>query len=102
MTRIGTFAFAAPLWLHPGADGWHFVTVPQDLSDDIRDLTAGHRRGFGSVRVAVTVGATAWRTSVFPQSSTGCFLLPMKHAVRAAEGLQVDGAVEVTLEILDL
>jgi Domain of unknown function (DUF1905) len=85
VTRIGTFEFAGPLWLYSGADGWHFVSLPPEISADITDMTAGTRRGFGSVRVAVTVGATSWRTSIFPDSKTGAYLLPVKRAVRMAE-----------------
>lgn len=102
MTEIGSFEFDAALWLHPGADGWHFVTVPPEVSADIGDLTAGLRRGFGSVRVAATVGATSWRTSIFPDSRTGTFLLPMKKAVRAAEGLVAGDRVRARLELVDL
>jgi hypothetical protein len=102
VTGIGTFEFAAPLWRHPGADGWHFVSVPEEISDDIRDLTAGLRRGFGSVRVAVTVGRTSWRTSVFPAGRQGTFLLPMKKSVRAAEGLEAGDDVPMRLELIDL
>lgn len=100
--RIGNFRFTAALWRHPGPDAWHFVRVPEEESADIRDLTAGARRGFGSVRVAVTVGSTSWRTSVFPQAGTGCYLLPVKKAVRTAEHLQPDDPVPVRLELLDL
>ena len=64
MTRIGTFEFSAPLWQYPGADGWHFVSVPAEISDDITDITDHIRRGFGSVRVTVTVGGTTWQTSI--------------------------------------
>jgi hypothetical protein len=102
MTRIGTFAFSAPLWQHPGADGWHFVSVPAEISDDIADLTASTRRGFGSVRVTVTVGSTSWQTSVFPDSKSGTYLLPMKKSVRTAEQLVAGAAVEAQLEIVDL
>jgi hypothetical protein len=100
--RIGAFEFAAPLWLHPGAEGWHFVSVPLDVGADIRDLTAGVRRGFGSVRVAVVVGRTSWRTSVFPESGGGSYLLPMKKSVRTAERLVVGEPVTVRLELTDL
>ncbi|HEX7461497.1 MAG TPA: DUF1905 domain-containing protein [Dermatophilaceae bacterium] len=74
MTRIGTFGFAAPLWQYPGADGWHFVSLPAEISDDITDSTVGIRRGFGSVRVAVTVGRTTWRTSIFQDRKTGTYM----------------------------
>ena len=102
MGRIGTFEFAAPLWRYPGADGWHFVSLPPEISTDITDITAGIRRGFGSVRVAVTVGSTSWRTSIFPDSKTGAYLLPVKKAVRVAERLDVGDQVKAQLQIADL
>jgi hypothetical protein len=95
------FEFAAPLWRYPGEDGWYFVSLPLEISADINDITAGTRRGFGSVRVAVTVGATSWRTSVFPDSKTGAYLLPVKKAVRAAEGLEAGDDVRARVEIVD-
>ena len=102
MTRVGTFEFAAPLWRYPGADGWHFVSLPAEISGDITDMTAGARRGFGSVRVAVTVGGTSWRTSIFPDSRTGAYLLPVKKAVRSAEHLEAGDEVKAHLQIADL
>ena len=102
MTRIGTFEFAAPLWQYPGEGGWHFVSLPAEISSDITDITAGSRRGFGSVRVAVTVGVTSWRTSIFPDSKTGVYLLPVKKAVRVAEHLEAGDQVQAQLRLADL
>ena len=102
MIRIGTFEFAELLWRYPGADGWHFVSLPAEVSTDIADMTAGTRHGFGSVRVAVTVGATSWRTSIFPDSKTGTYLLPVKKAVRAAEHLEAGDEIRAQLQIADL
>ena len=102
VTRTGAFEFAAPLWRYPGADGWHFVSLPPGISGDIAEITAGIRRGFGSVRVAVTVGATSWRTSIFPDSETGAYLLPVKKAVRVAEHLKEGDQVQARLQIADL
>jgi hypothetical protein len=68
-----TFEFTAPLWRYPGAGGWHFVSLPPGIADEIADMTAGSRAGFGSVRVAVTVGTTSWRTSLFPDGKTGTY-----------------------------
>jgi len=99
---IGTFTFTAPLWRYPGADGWHFVSLPAGISADISDITAGTRRGFGSVRVTVTVGATSWRTSIFPDSRTGAYLLPVKKEVRLAEHLETGDDVRAQLQVADL
>lgn len=100
------FTFTAPLWrwraratAEPGA--WCFVTVPAGPSQEIRELTDGCTRGFGSVRVAVEAGTSRWRTSVFPDAASGGYVLPVKKAVRVAEGVAEDDELTVTLTILD-
>ncbi|MEQ0565453.1 DUF1905 domain-containing protein [Amycolatopsis sp. NEAU-NG30] len=94
--------FEAELWEWAArpTESWTFVTLPADVSDEIRERAAGRRRGFGSVRVRVTVGATGWRTSIFPDSSRG-YVLPIKRAVREAEGLEVGSTCAVTVELVD-
>jgi hypothetical protein len=102
VARIGTFEIGAPLWQYPSADGWHFVSLPAEVSAEIAEIAAGARRGFGSVRVDVTVGATSWRTSIFPDSKTGTYLLPVKKAVRVAEHLTAGDEVRAQLQLADL
>jgi hypothetical protein len=99
--------FDAELWTWDArrADTWTFVTLPTETSDEIRDLAtvgaAGPRRGFGSVRVRVTVGGSSWTTSVFPDSASGRYVLPIKRAVRNAESLDVGDIATVTVELID-
>lgn len=88
----------AELWLH-NSGSWVFVTVPEDESDEIHHV-APHPGGFGSVRVQVAIGETIWRTSVFPNAKTGCFVLPIKKAVRTAEQIDVDDVAQVQLTVL--
>lgn len=78
---------------------WFFAGVPDDLSAQIREIPRPHR-GFGSVRVLARIGGSEWRTSIFP-SSDGTYVLPLKRAVRDAEGVVDGGVVAVRLEILD-
>jgi hypothetical protein len=92
-------SFVADLWEHAGEGSWHFVTVPEELSEQLRDA-GGERRGFGSLRVRATVGATTWETSVFP-SKDGVFVLPVKKPVRRAEGLEAGEPVAVELALRD-
>ena len=58
----------------------------------------GKRRGFGSVKVEAICGESEWETSVFPQDY-GWFL-PVKAAVRRAEGLDEGDRAEVELTLL--
>ena len=93
--------FTAPLWERTAQGGWFFVTLPEEYGDDIREVPR-MPRGFGSVRVRVTVGGTTWSTSIFPDSKQGSYVLPVKKAVRTAEGIEEGDDVEVALEVLDL
>jgi hypothetical protein len=79
---------------------WFFVRLPIETADEVRDLTTGPPTGFGSVKVEVTIGSSTWRTSVFPETAAGTFVLPVKKAVRAAEDLEDGDTVEVSLLVL--
>lgn len=62
-------------------------------------ILTGKRRGFGSVKVAATIGASTWTTSLFPQKD-GSWFLPVKAAVRRAEALEEGAPVAAEIELL--
>ena len=102
-----TVRFSAPLqvWQGEAHGGVGYVVIAGTAAEAItghelmRRLELGRRRGFGSVKVTVRVGASEWRTSVFPQKSGGWFL-PVKKAIQRAEELVEGGLVEAELELL--
>jgi len=77
----------------------HFMSVPEELSGEIRAHAMAFRRGFGSVRVEVTLDDVIWRTSVFPVKSGGYFL-PIKVAVCRKVGIVAGDEVTASLELL--
>ncbi len=98
--RLSTWTFRAPVWRWREGS-WRFVTVPQGTSDEVDEVVGDATGGFGSVRVEVTVGGSVWRTSLFPSSEAGAYVLPVKKAVRVAEGLDDDDVAEVTIRLVD-
>jgi hypothetical protein len=94
------FTFTSTLFTPETMAAYVFASVPADQSAEIRELTDGLRRGFGSQRVRVTITDSVWVTSIFPESATGRFLLPVKKAIRLAEGLEVGDTPTVTIELL--
>ena len=98
-----TYEFDAELWLWSARkDSWTFVSLPTDVADEVLERGEPVARGFGSLRVDVVVGGTRWRTSIFPSSTGGTYVLPVKKAVRTAEGLGAGDTVHVGLTLVDV
>lgn len=105
---IETHTVTTTLWIWttdraPAA--WHFLTIDGQPADDIhatalmRRMEGGPKRGWGSIKVRAAIGETRWDTSIFPDKQRG-WLLPVKAAVRKAEGLVAGDAVTVTIDLL--
>jgi hypothetical protein len=92
------YRISGELWEYGGEATWVFVTLPADISAEIREQPRPSMRGFGSIRVTVTLGGSSWATSIFPDSKTGCYVLPVKKAVRLAEGVDAGDSVSIELE----
>ncbi|GAA3900822.1 DUF1905 domain-containing protein [Microbacterium invictum] len=82
-------------------EAWFFVGVPAELSADIREIPRVPR-GFGAVRVNVQIGTSKWRTSIFPDAQRREYVLPLKRAVRDAEGFSEGDVIRVRLEVLEV
>ena len=93
-------SFEASLWRWREGS-WFFVTLPHDVTDEIDDLVSGTTSGFGAVKVEVQVGTTRWSTSLFPSKEEGAYVLPVKKAVRTAEGLGDGDPADVTITLVD-
>ena len=94
------YIFEAELREWGGKGSWHFITVPMDVSGIIK-MSQDRRIGFGSVRVQAEISGINWKTSLFPDAKTGCYLLPVKAAVRSKGGFKSGSNFAVALSILD-
>jgi Domain of unknown function (DUF1905) len=103
-----THTLTAPLWIwttDKAPASWHFVTLDGEVADAIhalalmRRLEGGRKRGWGSIKVRATVGGTSWETSIFSAKEMGGWLLPVKAAVRKAEGLVAGDLVRLMVAV---
>jgi hypothetical protein len=76
------------------------VSLPKDLSADIKEMSEGMTNGWGSLKVEATLGPVVWRTSIFPDSKTGQFDLPLKLEVRKKNEIDEGSIIRVELNIL--
>jgi Domain of unknown function (DUF1905) len=92
--------FRGELWRWQGdaPAAWYFITVPIDLSLDLREVGKFLRLSMGMIPVQVQIGKTVWKTSLFPKAKEQTYLLPVKASVRKSEKLEVGVVVQVMLE----
>jgi hypothetical protein len=89
--------FVGKIWSWRGPAPYHFITVPEDACVGIRAVAPLVTYGWGVIPVSVQIGATEWETSLFPKD--GGYLVPIKDAVRKAEGLAEGDTATVSLAI---
>lgn len=94
------FEFKAKIWLYPGSSAWHFVCLPKKISKEIKAEFGDLARGWGSLPVKAKIGKTKWRTSIFPDSKTNTYLLPVKLKIRKKEKIKLGEIMKINLVVL--
>ncbi|MEY3366917.1 MAG: hypothetical protein RI973_72 [Bacteroidota bacterium] len=93
------YAFTAAVWLHPSPGGWHFVSVPKIIADEIRTNLSGLETGWGRLKATAAVGNSIWETAIWFDTKMNTYLLPLKAGIRKSENLAAGENVAVTIWI---
>ncbi|WP_404382803.1 DUF1905 domain-containing protein [Knoellia locipacati] len=94
---MSTWEFAGEVWEWRGPAPYHFVSVPEELCDDVRDAADVVSYGWGMVPVTLRIGATTWTTSLWPKD--GGYVVPLKDRVRRAEEIELGDVVSMEMHI---
>ena len=99
-----SLAATLPLTRWEGERGtYHLVTFIGAKAEELaarammERLETGRARGFGSLKVTARIGASEWRTSVFPQNQRSEWILLVSRKVMRAEKLAPGEPVDITL-----
>jgi len=80
-----------------GPAPFHFVAVDEEGCDDLRAVASVVSYGWGMIPVRGRVGDTTFTTALWPRE--GGYVIPIRDAVRRAEGLVLGAPVTVHLEV---
>jgi hypothetical protein len=89
--------FSGKLFYWRGPAPFYFITIPEEMSQDIKAVSKLVTYGWGVIPVRVVIGETEFTTSLFPKEK--CYLVPVKDKVRKAEKLSEGDDVMVRLEV---
>ena len=89
--------FEAEIWFWQGPAPWYFVTVPEEQSRELEEISGSVSYGWGMIPVRAQIGTTTWKTSLFPKD--GRYIVPIKASVRKEENLDEGDKVSVNLGV---
>ena len=89
------FYFSAKVWQHQGQGGWYFVSLPVEISKEIRDSLQFTKEGWGRLKADAKIGNTNWKTAIWFDTKHNTYLLPIKASVRKAAQILVDEMISI-------
>lgn len=91
------YDFSAAVWKYTGAGGWFFVTLPIEISDEIRTNLKWQEEGWGRLQAKATIGNSGWDTAIWYDTKHKAYLLPIKAEIRKKEKIELDKEIKVTV-----
>lgn len=91
------FEFSGEIWFWRGPAPWHFITVPEQQSRDLKAISAIVTYGWGMIPVSVRIGNSRWQTALFEKDER--YIVPIKASIRQREDLELGDQVTIQLEV---
>lgn len=89
--------FSGDIWYWKGPAPFHFLTVPEAQSAELKAIVHLVTHGWGMIPVQARIGSTDFTTAMFHKD--GCYVLPIKDKVRKAEGIEEGDHVTAHIEV---
>ena len=77
--------------------GWTFVSLPKEMSIEIRDNFKWLEEGWGRMKVTAKVGNSEWQTAIWFDTKQDTYLLPLKAKIRKKENVVIDKDVKIMI-----
>ena len=97
MTGKIKYEFSAKLWQHASPGGWFFVSLPKEMSKEIRSILKSEEEGWGRLKAFAKIGNSEWKTAIWFDSKNETYLLPFKTEIRKKENLEIGNQINVVL-----
>ena len=91
------YQFSAKLWKDNLEGGWHFVTVPNVISKEIRNHLKWQEEGWGRMKASVIIKELHWNTSIWFDTKINSYILPVKGEIRSKAKIKEGNIIEVGL-----
>ncbi|MCP9198833.1 DUF1905 domain-containing protein [Gramella sp. GC03-9] len=93
------YEFSATLWKYEGKGGWFFVSLPKEISEEIRNNLKWQEEGWGRMKVTAGLDRFRWETAIWFDTKIQTYLLPIKADIRSRAGLQEGEVLDLSIWI---
>jgi Domain of unknown function (DUF1905) len=91
------YEFSAKVWVYSGPNGWFFVSLPLDLTKEIRENLGWQEQGWGRMKAWAEIGKSQWETAIWFDKKQDTYLLPLKVEIRKSEALEREEEISVVI-----
>ena len=77
--------------------GWVFVSLPKELSIEIREKNKYLEEGWGRMKITAKLGQSEWQTSIWFDTKQSAYLLPLKAKIRKQENVVLGENVKISI-----
>ena len=92
-----TYEFTGSIWQHSPNGGWHFVSLPKDISQEIRNNLQWQEEGWGRMKAKAKIGDVEWDTAIWFDTKLDRYILPVKADIRRKLKLKLDQNIDVVV-----
>jgi hypothetical protein len=93
------YRFSADIWQHPSPGGWYFVSLPEEITREIRSQLQWLEEGWGRLSIIAKTGNSEWETALWFDSKRNTYVLPLKIEIRKKEKLELNQTITVIVGI---
>lgn len=92
------YQFSEKVWRYAGTGGWYFISLPKNISQEIRNNLKNEEEGWGRLKATAEIGTSQWKTSIWYGTKNETYLLPLKSEIRKKE--KIEDGMEITVTII--
>ena len=93
------YEFSTKMWKHSAPGSWHLISLPKNISKEIRENLKWQEEGWGRMKAVAKVGQFDWETAIWFDTKMNTYILPVKVEIRKKANLVISKKFNIEIWI---
>lgn len=99
MAKKAKYSFNGKVWKYSGPSAWYFITIPKNISNQIRKDHGKSEEGWGRLKAKLSIGKTIWDSAIWFDTKHEAYIAPIKAKIRKVEGIADGSTIELKIQV---